>query len=173
MDDMTDEKQKFLAERSLDRMHLECGRIVMNWIHTVARIKDAVNLQEWYLGMSRTEWINQQGRQIDGRELFRNFQTRCEELKLNKFPEYDALIECLARGREDRDNLMHRLGVVSRKKILAKLAGSGYRGYLLRRKGAIMQRRMIRKNKNNIDKAYRISVEFVKYAAISNSTFIP
>ena len=163
---MTDEKKKFLAERSIDRMHLECGRIVMNWIQTVARIKDAVNIQEWHRGMSQTEWIDRKGGQIDGGELLCKFQKRCEALELNEFPEYDALIECLENGRKERDHLIHRLGVASRKEIDSKLVGRGYRGYLFQRKAAIMRRRMIRKNKNNIDKAYRLSVDFIYDAAI-------
>ena len=166
MDDMTEEKQKFLAERSIDRMHLECGRIVMNWIQTVARIKDAVNIREWLRGMSETKWTDRKGGQIDGKTLFCKFKKRCEALELNEFPKYDALIECLENGRKDRDHLIHRLGVASRREIDSKLVSRGYDGYLFQRKAAIMRRRMIRKNKNNIDKAYRLSVDFVYDAAI-------
>ena len=167
---MTDEKQKFLAERSIDRMHLECGRIVMNWILIVARLKSAVNYREEDLDISQTKWTekwNGEERQIDGKKLLCEFRKRCEGgLELNECSGYAALVECLEKGIAERDYLIHRLGMDSRKEVHDKLVSGEHTGYLFQREAAIMRRRMIRKNKNNIEKAYRLSVDFAKDAAI-------
>ena len=170
---MTDEKKKFLAERSIDRMHLECGRIVMNWIQIVARLKSVVNLREEDLreeglDISQTKWTEEWGgeeRQIDGKKLLCKFRKRCEGgLELNECSEYAALVECFEKGIAERDHLIHRLGMESRKEVHGKLVGRGYTGYLFQRKAAITRRLMIRKKKKNIEKAYRLSMDFAMSA---------
>ena len=158
---------RFRAERSIDRMHLECGRIVMNWIQIVARIKSVVNLREEDLGISQTKWTekwNGKERQIEGKKLLCKFRELCEgELELNECSGYAALVECFEKGMAERDYLIHWLGVDSRKEVHDKLVGR-HTGYLFRRKAAITRRRMIRKKKNNIEKAYRLSMDFAMSA---------
>ena len=168
---------RFRAERSIDRMHLECGRIVMNWIQIVARLKSVVNLREKDLReegleISQTKWTEEwsgEERQIDGKKLLCKFRERCEGgLELNECSGYAALVKCLEKGIAERDYLIHRFGVDSRKEVHDKLVGRGHTGYLFRRKAAITRRRMIRKKKNNIEKAYRLSMDF----AISANMYI-